>query len=161
MVVVEPGAEIATGAMAELWKFSAFCLFAFFMGGFVYPIFANWVWGGGWLSTLGSNFGLGHGHVDFAGSSVVHMVGGVAAFAGAIVLGPRLGKYDKAGRANTLARHHIPMAMLGTLILAFGWFGFNPGPALACTDLRISVIAPHTMLAAAGGAVSAMPFMWV
>ncbi len=73
------GVTIPTGAMAERWKWSSFCLFALFMGAFVYPVFANWVWGGGWLATLGSNFGLGHGHVDFAGSSVVHMVGGVAA----------------------------------------------------------------------------------
>ena len=73
MVFMDTAATIPTGAMAERWKFSAFCVFAFFMGGFVYPIYGNWVWGGGWLATLGSNFGLGHGHVDFAGSSVVHM----------------------------------------------------------------------------------------
>ncbi len=101
MVFMDTAATIPTGAMAERWKFSAFCLFAFFMGAIVYPVFGNWVWGGGWLATLGSNFGLGHGHVDFAGSSVVHMVGGVAALAGGIVLGPRLGKYDKAGNAKT------------------------------------------------------------
>ena len=84
--------------VAERWKFSAFCVFAFFMGVHRLSVFANWVWGGGWLATLGANFGLGHGYVDFAGSSVVHMVGGVAALAGGIVLGPRIGKYDKDGK---------------------------------------------------------------
>src|SRR5262245_9149991 len=84
MVFMDTAATIPTGAMAERWKFSAFCVFGFFMAMFVYPLFANWVWGGGWLATLGKEFGLGHGHVDFAGSSVVHMVGGVAALAGAI-----------------------------------------------------------------------------
>jgi Amt family ammonium transporter len=161
MVFMDTAATIPTGSMAERWKFSAFCVFAFFMGGFVYPIYANWVWGGGWMSALGSNFGLGHGHVDFAGSSVVHMVGGVAALAGAIVLGPRLGKYDAKGNARTIAAHHLPMALLGTFILAFGWFGFNPGSTLAGTDLRIAVVATNTMLASAGGAFSAMLYMWM
>jgi Amt family ammonium transporter len=161
MVFMDTAATIPTGTMAERWKFSAFCIFAFFMGGIVYPVYANWVWGGGWLATLGSNFGLGHGHVDFAGSSVVHMVGGVAALAGGIVLGPRLGKYDKQGNARTIAAHHLPMALLGTFILAFGWFGFNPGSTLAGTDLRIAVVATNTMLASAGGALSAMLYMWM
>jgi len=161
MVFMDTTATIPTGTMAERWKFSAFCIFAFMMGGIVYPVYANWVWGGGWLATLGSNFGLGHGHVDFAGSSVVHMVGGVAALAGGIVLGPRLGKYDKQGNAKTIAAHHLPMALLGTFILAFGWFGFNPGSTLAGTDLRIAVVATNTMLASAGGALSAMLYMWM
>jgi Amt family ammonium transporter len=161
MVFMDTAATIPTGTMAERWKFSAFCLFAFFMGGIVYPVYGNWVWGGGWLATLGSNFGLGHGHVDFAGSSVVHMVGGVAALAGGIVLGPRLGKYNKDGSANTIAAHHLPMAFLGTFILAFGWFGFNPGSTLAGGDLRIAVVATNTMLASAGGALSAMLYMWM
>ena len=113
--------------MAERWKFSAFIVFAFFMSMVVYPLYANWVWGGGWLAQLGVNFGLGHGHVDFAGSSVVHMVGGVAALAGAIVLGPRIGKFNKAGEPLAIPGHHIPMAIAGTFILAFGWFGFNAG----------------------------------
>jgi len=127
---------------------------------FTYPIFANWVWGGGWLSQLGKNFGLGHGHVDFAGSSVVHMVGGVTALAGAMVLGPRIGKYNKDGSANPIPGHNIPMGVLGCFILAFGWFGFNPGSTLAGADLRISVIAVNTMLASASGAIFAMFYMW-
>ena len=90
-------ATIPTGGMAERWKFKSFIVFGFFISMFVYPIFGNWVWGGGWLSQLGVNFGLGHGHVDFAGSSVVHEVGGVAALAGAMVIGPRIGKYGKDG----------------------------------------------------------------
>jgi ammonium transporter, Amt family len=161
MVFMDTAATIPTGVMAERWKFSSFCIFAFLMGGFVYPIYANWVWGGGWLATLGSNFGIGHGHVDFAGSSVVHLVGGVAGLAGGIVLGPRLGKYNKNGTANVIAPHHLPMGFLGTFILAFGWFGFNPGSTLAGGDLRIAVVATNTMLASAGGALSAMLYMWI
>ena len=159
MVFMDTTVTIPTGAMAERWKWSAFVVYGFFMSMFVYPIFANWVWGGGWLSDLGANFGLGHGHVDFAGSSVVHMVGGVAALAGAIVIGPRLGKYTKDGKAMAIPGHHIPMAIVGTFILAFGWFGFNPGSTLAGTDLRIGVVAVNTMLASAGGALSAMLVM--
>ncbi len=144
-------ATIPTGSMAERWSFKSFILFGLFISMFVYPIFGNWVWGGGWLSQLGVNFGLGHGHVDFAGSSVVHMVGGVAALAGAIVIGPRVGKYGPRGEVNTIPGHNIPMAILGTFILAFGWFGFNPGSTLAGGDFRISVIAVNTMMAGTAG----------
>src|SRR3989449_3162935 len=160
MVFMDTAATIPTGAMAERWKFSSFVVFGFFLSMFTYPIFANWVWGGGWLSQLGKNFGLGHGHVDFAGSSVVHMVGGVTALAGAMVLGPRIGKYNKDGSANPIPGHNIPMGVLGCFILAFGWFGFNPGSTLAGADLRISVIAVNTMLASASGAIFAMFYMW-
>jgi Amt family ammonium transporter len=160
MVFMDTAATIPTGAMAERWSFKNFCFFAFFMSMIVYPLFANWVWGGGWLSQLGKNFGLGHGHVDFAGSSVVHAVGGIAAAAGAIVLGPRLGKYTKEGKSIAIPGHDIPMALLGTFILAFGWFGFNPGSTLAGSDLRIGVIATNTMLAGASGCIVAMLYMW-
>jgi ammonium transporter, Amt family len=160
MVFMDTAATIPTGAMAERWKFSNFCIFGLFMSMLVYPLFGNWVWGGGWLAMLGKNFGLGHGHVDFAGSSVVHLVGGVAAFAGAMVLGPRLGKYTRDGKSVAIPGHHIPMALLGTFILAFGWFGFNPGSTLSGYDLRISVIAVNTMLASASGALVAMCYMW-
>jgi Amt family ammonium transporter len=161
MVFMDTAATIPTGALAERWKFSSFIIFGFFMAMFVYPLFANWVWGGGWLARLGTNFGLGHGHVDHAGSSVVHMVGGVASLAGAIVLGPRLGKFTRSGKPVAIPGHNIPMAIVGTFILAFGWFGFNAGSTLAGTDLRIAVISVNTMLASAAGAFSAMLYVWL
>ena len=160
MVFMDTAGTIPTGAMAERWKFSAFIVFGFFMSMIVYPLYANWVWGAGWLSQLGAQFGLGHGHVDFAGSSVVHMVGGVAALAGAIVIGPRLGKYSKSGESMPMPGHDLPMALAGTFILAFGWFGFNPGSTLAGGDLRIAVVATNTMLAGTGGAIAAMFYVW-
>ena len=161
MVFMDTTATIPTGAMAERWRFLPFMIYGFFISMIVYPIFGNWVWGGGWLSQLGVNFGLGHGHVDFAGSSVVHEVGGVAALAGAVVIGPRLGKYNKDGSSNAIPGHNIPMAIIGTFILAFGWFGFNPGSTLAGTDLRIGIVATNTMLASASGAFAATVYMWI
>lgn len=160
MVFMDTTATIPTGAMAERWKFSSFCVFSVFVGGLIYPLYANWVWGGGWLAQLGANAGLGHGHVDFAGSSVVHMTGGVMAIVGAKLIGPRQGKYGADGKPNAILGHNIPMAMVGTFILAFGWFGFNAGSTLAGSDLRIAVIATNTMLAGAAGGVAAMLFMW-
>ncbi|MBJ6725111.1 ammonium transporter [Geomonas sp. Red875] len=160
-VFMNTAATIPTGAMTERLKFSAFVAYGFFMCGLLYPLFANWVWGGGWLSQLGANFNLGHGFVDFAGSSVVHLTGGVVALAGAKVLGPRLGKFNKDGSPNPIPGHHIPMAIVGTLILAFGWFGFTAGSTLAASDLRIGVVAVNTMLASAAGGFVAMLFMWV
>ncbi len=159
MVFMDTAATIPTGAMAERWKFTSFVIFSFILSTVMYPIYANWVWGGGWLAQLGHNFGLGHGHVDFAGSSVVHMVGGVAALVGAKVMGPRHGKYDAAGKARPIPGHNIPMAVLGTFILAFGWFGFNPGSTLSGTDTHIAVIAVNTMLASATGAFGAYLYM--
>lgn len=149
-------ATIPTGAMAERWQWKNFVLWGFFVGALYYPIFGAWTWGGGWLSQLGNNLGLGYGYVDFAGSGVVHAMGGVAAFVGARVLGPRLGKYNKDRSANTLAGHHIPMAMLGTFILLVGWFGFNAASTLAATDVQFAVVATNTALAAAFGVVFGM-----
>jgi Amt family ammonium transporter len=160
VVFMDAAATIPTGAMAERWKFASFAVFGFIVGGLIYPIFGNWVWGGGWLSALGSNFGLGHGHVDFAGSSVVHLTGGVLAFVGAKMLGARIGKYNRDGSPNAIPGHNIPMAVLGTLILAFGWFGFNSGSTLAGSDLRFSVVAFNTMIASCGGALTATLWMW-
>ena len=140
----------------ERGKWGSFVIYCLFMSMFVYPIFGNWVWGGGWLSQLGTQFGLGHGHVDFAGSSVVHLVGGVAALVGTWIVGPRIGKFTADGKPNPMPGHHLPMALLGVFILAFGWFGFNAGLTLAGTDLRIAVVAVNTMLASAAGAVAAM-----
>ncbi len=160
MVFMDTTATIPTGSMAERWKFSSFAIYGIVVGAIIYPIFGNWVWGGGWLAQLGSNFGLGHGTVDFAGSAVVHMTGGVLAFVGAKMIGPRLGKYNKDGSPNAIPGHNIPMAVIGCFILAFGWFGFNPGSTLAGGDLRISVIAVNTMIASATGAFASMLYMW-
>ncbi|MGA3287368.1 MAG: ammonium transporter [Bacteroidota bacterium] len=161
MVFMDTTATIPTGAAAERWKYSAFMVYGLCVGSIMYPIFGNWVWGGGWLAQLGVNFGLGHGHVDFAGSSVVHMQGGVIGFIFAWLLGPRYGKYNKDGSVNPIPPHSIPMAIIGTFILAFGWFGFNPGSTLAGTDLRIAVVAVNTMLASATGALFATLWMWL
>ena len=160
VVFMDTAATIPTGAMAERWKFSAFFVYGLFMSMLLYPLFGNWVWGGGWLSQLGMNLGLGHGDVDFAGSSVVHMTGGIAALAGAITLGPRIGKFRRDGAIGLLPGHNIPMAVVGTFILAFGWFGFNTGSTLAASDTRIGIIAVNTMLASAGGALSALLYLW-
>jgi Amt family ammonium transporter len=160
VVFMDAAATIPTGAMAERWKFASFAIFGFFVGGIIYPLYGNWVWGGGWLAQLGTNFGLGHGHVDFAGSSVVHLTGGVLAFVGAKMLGARIGKYNKDGSPNAIPGHNIPMAVLGTLVLAFGWFGFNSGSTISGTDLRFAVVAFNTMIASCGGALVATLWMW-
>ncbi len=160
MVFMDTAATIPTGALAERWRFKSFCFYALFMSMLIYPVYANWVWGAGWLSQLGKNFALGHGVLDFAGSSVVHMTGGAAALAGVIVLGPRIGKFRADGTPNAIPGHHIPMAVTGCLILAFGWFGFNTGSTLAGGDLRIGVIAVNTMLASGAGGTAAMLYMW-
>ena len=130
MVFMDTTATIPTGAMAERWAWKNFCLFGLWVA-LPYCLYANWVWGGGWLAQGGINWGLGHGAVDFAGSGVVHAMGGVIALAGAMVLGPRIGKYDAQGRPQAMPGHNVPMVVLGTFILAFGWFGFNPGSTLA------------------------------
>ncbi|HUY29186.1 MAG TPA: ammonium transporter [Candidatus Binataceae bacterium] len=160
VVFMDTAATIPTGAMAERWKFSAFFLYGCFIAMFLYPLYGNWVWGGGWLSQLGVNLGLGHGQVDFAGSSVVHMTGGVVALAGVMVLGPRIGRFRRDGAIGALPGHNLPMAVVGTLILAFGWFGFNAGSTLAATDARIGVIAANTMLSSSAGTLSALLYLW-
>jgi ammonium transporter, Amt family len=160
LVFMDTAATIPTGAMAERWKFNAFFIYGIFMSMFLYPLYGNWVWGGGWLSQLGMNLGLGHGHVDFAGSSVVHMTGGIAALAGAYTIGPRIGKFRRDGTIGALPGHNLPMAVSGTLILAFGWFGFNAGSSLAATDPRIAGIAVNTMLASAAGCLAALLYLW-
>ncbi len=155
MVFMDTTATIPTGAMAERWAWKNFCLYGLWVA-LPYCIYANWVWGGGWLAQGGINWGLGHGAVDFAGSGVVHAMGGIIALAGAVVLGARLGKYDAQGKPQALPGHDVPMVVLGTFILAFGWFGFNPGSTLAGTDLRISYVVVNTMLASITGAIGAM-----
>ncbi len=163
MVFMDTAATIPTGAMAERWKWAAFVVYGFFVSTLVYPVFGNWAWGGGWLSQLGK-VGLGAGYADFAGSGVVHAVGGWCALAGAMVLGPRLGKYNKDGTPNPIPGHNLVLALLGCFILAFGWFGFNPGSTLGASGngaLRIGVIATATMLASASGALMAMAYTWL
>jgi len=164
MVFMDTALTIVTGTAAERWRYSAFIISSFFMGAFTYPLFANWAWGGGWLATLGANYGLGHGYADFAGSGVVHSVGGVTALAMAIIIGPRIGKYDRSGKPNAIPGHDITLVLLGCFILAFGWFGFNPGSTLGAAangNLRISSVAVNTMLAGMMGSFSSMYYMWL
>ncbi|HEY8171699.1 MAG TPA: ammonium transporter, partial [Dehalococcoidia bacterium] len=145
MVFMDTAATIPTGALAERWKWSGFVIYSLFMGAILYPVFGNWAWGGGWLAQLGSDGSfLSAGYLDFAGSGVVHAVGGWTALAGALVLGPRIGKFNKDGTANAMPGHNIILAAVGTFILAFGWFGFNPGSTFGASgngNLRIGVVA--------------------
>lgn len=160
MVFMDTTATIVTGACAERWSFKSFCIFSLFVGGFIYPVFGGWVWGGGWLAQLGYRSGLAHGAVDYAGSGVVHLQGGALALITAIMIGPRIGKYAADGKVNPIKAHNVPMVMVGTFILAFGWFGFNAGSSLAGADGRIGIIATNTMLASAAGALFAMLYVW-
>ncbi|MEZ5168365.1 MAG: ammonium transporter [Acidimicrobiales bacterium] len=152
-------ATIPTGAMAERWKWGSFVGWGLFCGAVYYPLFGAWTWGGGWLSQLGNSLDLGFGYVDFAGSGVVHAVGGVAGLAGAIVLGPRIGKFAADGSPRALLGHNIPMAMFGTFILLFGWFGFNAASTFAATDIRFATVAANTAIAAAFGSVAALVYV--
>src|SRR6516162_1463976 len=164
MVFMDTALTIVTGSCAERWKYAAFVISSFIMGAFTYPLYANWAWGGGWLATLGSSYGLGHGYADFAGSGVVHAVGGITALAMAIIIGPRIGKYTRDGKPNAIPGHDIVIVLLGCFILAFGWFGFNPGSTLGASangNLRISSIAVNTMLAGMTGSFGAMYYMWL
>ena len=158
MVFMDTTATIPTGALAERWAWKNFVLYALWVA-FPYCLFANWVWGGGWLAQSGQNWGFGHGAVDFAGSGVVHLMGGAISLAGVFVLGPRLGKYID-GRPAALPGHNLPFVVLGTFILALGWFGFNAGSTLAGTDLRISTVVVNTMLGSVGGAVGCQATLW-
>ncbi|MCO6451455.1 MAG: ammonium transporter [Caldilineales bacterium] len=164
MVFMDTAATIPTGSMAERLKFTGFILMGLWVSMFIYPLIGNWVWGGGWLQNLGRIAGLGNGVVDFAGSGVVHMVGGSIALVGAIAVGPRIGRFNADGSANAMPGHNIPLGVLGTIILFFGWFGFNPGSSLAFVgggrDLAV-LAAVNTLLAGAAGGISAMTYMWL
>ncbi len=149
-------ATIPTGSMAERWKWKSFVIWGLFCGAFYYPVFAAWTWGGGWLAKTWDTMGLGAGYVDFAGSGVVHAVGGVAALAGAMVLGPRIGKFGADGKPRAIPGHNIPMAITGCFILLFGWFGFNAASTFASSDIRFATVATNTAIAAAVGSVVAM-----
>jgi Amt family ammonium transporter len=157
MVFAATAATIVSGAVAERTKVPAYLAYSFLVSAIVYPIYGHWVWGGGWLSTLP----FGAGVRDFAGSGVVHAVGGFVALAGAAMVGPRLGKYNSDGTPNVIRGHSLTLVALGTFILFFGWFGFNPGSTMAATDLRISVIAVNTFLGGAAGAVAAVYYSLV
>ena len=162
-------ATIVSGAMAERTKFSMYCIYSVFISLLIYPISGHWTWGGGWLmngdetsfmmTTFGATF-----H-DFAGSAIVHSVGGVLAFVGAIALGPRLGKYGKDGKSRAIPGHNLMAAALGVFILWFGWFGFNPGSQLAASGevnrIAISHVFLTTNLAAAAGAIGTMFTSWI
>ncbi|HID95540.1 MAG TPA: ammonium transporter [Candidatus Latescibacteria bacterium] len=157
VVFAATAATIVSGAVAERLKFKAYFIYSIFVSAIIYPIYGHWVWGGGWLSEL--PFGLGH--LDFAGSGVVHVIGGTVGLAGAIALGPRFGKYNSKGQPRPIPGHSITLAALGTFILWFGWFGFNPGSTLSAHELRISVIAVNTNLSAAAGAIAALMFSYL
>jgi Amt family ammonium transporter len=159
VVFVLIAAYIIVGAVCERMTFSAFVLCELFVGGILYPVFGCWAWGGGWLSQVGSTLQLGHGYVDFAGSSVVQEVGGFCAMALAIILGPRLGKYGLDGNPRPFPAHNIVFVVVGTLILLVGWMGLNAGSAFTVSDLRVAVIAMNTNLAAVAGAAAAV-FLW-
>ena len=152
LVFCATAATIVAGAVAERLKFKAYLVYSVVVCAVIYPIHGHWVWGGGWLSTLP----LGVGAVDFAGSGAVHAVGGFVALAGAIVLGPRFGRYDKNGKPQAIPGHSVTLAALGVFILWFGWFGFNPGSTFDAHHLRIAIIAVNTNLAAAAGGLSAL-----
>ena len=152
MVFAATAATIVAGAVAERMKINAYLAYSFVVGALIYPIYGHWVWGGGWLGSLP----LGTGVKDFAGSGVVHAVGGLVALTGAWLVGPRLGKFREDGTPNVIPGHNMMYVLMGTFILFFGWFGFNPGSTLAAGDLRIAVIATNTFLAGATGAVVAM-----
>ena len=162
MVFCATAATIVSGAMAERTKFRTYLIYSILISAFIYPIYGHWIWGGGWLSSSGFMTGLGGGYgaLDFAGSGVVHGVGGFVALAGAYILGPRIGKYKKDGTPNPIPGHNLNLAILGVFILWFGWFGFNPGSTLAATELRISIVAVNTVLAAAAGAFMMMCLTW-
>lgn len=150
MVFAATAATIVSGALAERAQLNAYMAYSFLISAVIYPIYGHWVWGGGWLATLD----IGAGAKDFAGSGVVHAVGGVASLVGALVIGPRKGKFDDAGKAQSIPGHNMGYVVLGTMVLFLGWFGFNPGSTLAATDLRITTIAVNTFLAGiAGGTV--------
>jgi ammonium transporter, Amt family len=157
VVFAATAATIVSGAMAERTKFSGYLIYSAIISAVIYPIFGSWAWGGlynggGWLENLG--------FIDFAGSTVVHSVGGWAALAGTLVLGPRLGKYTKDGRIKPILGHNMPLAALGVFILWLGWFGFNPGSTTSANK-DIAMIFVNTNLSAAAGAVLALAASWV
>ena len=162
-------ATIVSGAMAERTKFHMYCVYSIFISLLIYPVSGHWTWGGGWLCDDGEGSFMmtlfGNTFHDFAGSTVVHAVGGALAFVGAAILGPRLGKYTKEGKSHAIPGHNLMAAALGVFVLWFGWFGFNPGSQLAASGevnrVAISHVFLTTNLAAAAGAVGTMLTSWI
>ena len=155
-VFAATAATIVSGAMAARTKFAAYCVYSLMISLVIYPISGHWIWGGGWLSKLGFH--------DLAGSTVVHMVGGAAAFAGAWMLGPRIGKYSRSGKAKKIPGHSMPLSVLGIFILWFGWFGFNGSSVIPFSDNTTELVGKvfcNTNLSAAAGAVTAMCISWI
>ena len=150
MMFAAAACTIVAGAVAERFKFHLHLIYSAILCGIIYPIYGHWVWGEGWLA----NLPFGSGMKDFAGSGVVHGVGGLVAFIGAWMVGPRFGKYNPNGTPNIIHGHNLSYVVLGTLFLLFGWFGFNAGSTMRATDLRISIIATNTFLAAVTGAIT-------
>jgi Amt family ammonium transporter len=153
LVFAATAATIVSGAVAERIKFGAFYIFSFVLVALIYPVVGHWIWGGGWAASLGM--------FDFAGSTVVHSTGGWAALAGAMVLGPRLGKYSREGKTLPLPGHSLALATIGVFVLWFGWFGFNPGSTMAADAGAIGRIAVATNTAAAAAAISASITAWL
>ena len=146
-------ATIVAGGLAERMRFPAYLMYSFIISALIYPLVGHWIWGGGWLAQ--------RDFADFAGSTVVHATGGWAAFIGAVILGPRIGKYNQDGSVNPIYGHSMPLASLGVFLLWFGWFGFNPGSTLGVADgSTIALVAINTNLAAAAGAITAMATAW-
>jgi Amt family ammonium transporter len=163
MVFMDTAATIPTGSAAERIKWVGFCLMGLWVSMFIYPLVAGWIWGGGWLQNIGRSMGFGNGAVDFAGSGPVHMIGGVIGLAVAIVIGPRIGRFNKDGSANVIPAHNLPFGILGTIILFFGWFGFNPGSSLGFTGAfgeLAAGAAANTLVAGSLGGITAMLYMW-
>ncbi len=161
MVFAATAATIVSGAMAERTEFKAYLVYVVIMVAFIYPVYGHWVWSGSGILTAGFLVDLiGVEHHDFAGSGVVHAVGGYAALAGAMVVGARLGKY-RNGKPMAIPGHSLPLAFLGTLILAFGWVGFNGGSTLDANDTYISFVIVNTFLSAGAGAITVMLITWI
>jgi Amt family ammonium transporter len=156
---VSIAASIPTGALGERWRFKSFFIFAMIMGGVLVPVFGCWIWGGGWLSQLGSRLGWGHGGVDYAGSAVIHLLGGAVGLVCAILLGPRIGKFDARGRPRPIMGHHVPMAILGSLILLISLLAMNVSPSIAAADGRLELVLVNSLLSAAAAATAACLLM--
>lgn len=153
MVFADTAGTILSGVVAERMKFSAYLLFALLMGAFLYPVTGHWAWGGGFLSQMGFH--------DFAGSTVVHSIGGWVGLTGALMVGARMGKYDENGKPRTIRPHSVPLIALGGFILWLGWFGFNPGSTLAADGRSIAHIFLTTNFAGAAGTFSALAIAWL